>query len=225
MQALPDPADLAAGAEIETLLDASEVISARLIVQIRVSDEILERLGKKAGDRGLSFDRDQPDPLQGFLGKRQGDVSSLIHVFVCNTVSREILTRLARLAGSCTAARTAVVRLRPRAKLGPRTCPPFSRHIYRLDVILHGMATVGERFQVVIERDVRGELGIQPGDRAIETIESGRLVITFLPPRHRRSLRGRLAGAGRVENYALERDRLGEQLARDDAGRRRRDRP
>lgn len=87
------------------------------------------------------------------------------------------------------------------------------------------MATVGERFQVVIERDVRGELGIQPGDRAIETIENGRLVITFLPRRHRRSLRGRLAGAGRIEDFARERDRLGEKLAREDPQRGGRDRP
>ncbi|MGH9380138.1 MAG: AbrB/MazE/SpoVT family DNA-binding domain-containing protein [Thermoanaerobaculia bacterium] len=87
------------------------------------------------------------------------------------------------------------------------------------------MATVGERFQVVIERDVRGELGIQPGDRAVETVENGRLVITFLPRRHRRSLRGRLADAGRIEDFAVERDRLGERLARDDAERGGRDRP
>lgn len=81
------------------------------------------------------------------------------------------------------------------------------------------MATVGERFQVVIERDVRGELGIQPGDRAIETVENGRLVITFLPPRHRRSLRGRLAAAGSIQDFASERDRLGNALAREDAER------
>lgn len=92
-------------------------------------------------------------------------------------------------------------------------------------IILCGMATVGERFQVVIERDVRRELGIQRGDRALETIENGRLVITYLPRRHRRSLRGRLADAGRVEDYALERGRVGEQLAREDAERGRRDRP
>jgi AbrB family looped-hinge helix DNA binding protein len=64
------------------------------------------------------------------------------------------------------------------------------------------MATVGERFQLVIEREVRRELGIQPGDRAVETIENGRLVVTFLPALHRRSLQGALAGRGRVSDMA-----------------------
>ena len=68
------------------------------------------------------------------------------------------------------------------------------------------MATVGERFQLVIERDVRRELGISPGDRAIETVENGRLVVTFLPARHRRSLLGRLAGRGRIRDMADLRD-------------------
>ncbi len=79
------------------------------------------------------------------------------------------------------------------------------------------MATVGERFQLVIERDVRRELGISPGDRAIETIENGRLVITFLPSRHRRSLLARLAGRGRIEDMADLRDdrTLGDLLARE----------
>ena len=70
------------------------------------------------------------------------------------------------------------------------------------------MATVGERYQIVIERGVRNELGIRPGDRAIETIENGRLVVTFLPAPHRRSLLGRLAGPGRIEDFSDYRDGL-----------------
>lgn len=81
------------------------------------------------------------------------------------------------------------------------------------------MATVGERFQVVIERDARRELGVQPGDRAVETVENGRLVITFLAPRHRRSLLGRLAGKGRVQDPSVERDLVSDLLAREDADR------
>lgn len=65
---------------------------------------------------------------------------------------------------------------------------------------------MGDRFQVVIERDVRRELGIQPGDRAVETVEHGRLVITFLPARHRRSLLGRLTGTGEIDDFADYRD-------------------
>lgn len=83
------------------------------------------------------------------------------------------------------------------------------------------MATVGERYQVVIERDARRELGVQPGDRAVETIENGRLVITFLPARHRRSMRGILAGPGPAADAVAERDAVAELLAREDAERRR----
>lgn len=85
-----------------------------------------------------------------------------------------------------------------------------------------GMATVGERYQLVIERDVRLALGVHPGDRAVETIENGRLVITFLPPRHTRSLMGSLAGPhGPVEEMSVVRDRMADMLAREDAERQR----
>jgi len=85
--------------------------------------------------------------------------------------------------------------------------------------ILFCMATVGERYQVVIERDVRRELGIQPGDRAVEVIDNGRLVITFLPAKHRRSLLGRLAGQRTITDTADARDRMADRLAREDRER------
>jgi len=78
------------------------------------------------------------------------------------------------------------------------------------------MATVGERFQLVIERDVRRRLGVRSGDRAFETIENGRLVITFLPPRHRRSLMGSLAvpdGFGPAPEMSVLRDEMADMLA------------
>lgn len=78
------------------------------------------------------------------------------------------------------------------------------------------MATVGERFQLVIERDVRRKLGVRPGDRAVETIENGRLVITFLPPSHRRSLMGILAGSddpSPVPEMSVLRDEMADMLA------------
>ncbi len=80
------------------------------------------------------------------------------------------------------------------------------------------MATVGERYQVVIESDVRRKLGVQPGDRAVETVEDGRLVITFLPPLHRRSLIGRLAGPGEISDFDeyWKRNAVGEALVRED---------
>lgn len=77
------------------------------------------------------------------------------------------------------------------------------------------MPIVGERYQVVIERRARDQLDVQPGDRAVEIVDGDRLIITFLPGRHRRSLRGRLRGAGRVEDFASYRDSdaLADQLA------------
>ena len=55
---------------------------------------------------------------------------------------------------------------------------------------------VGERFQITIDKVVREELGIKPGDRAIERAEGGRLVIDFMPAPHRESLLGILKQPG-----------------------------
>ena len=49
---------------------------------------------------------------------------------------------------------------------------------------------VGERFQITIDKQVRERLGIEPGDRAVEWVEDGRLVVYFMPRPHRRSLLG-----------------------------------
>lgn len=46
---------------------------------------------------------------------------------------------------------------------------------------------VGERFQITIAREVRKELGIKPGDLAVERVVDGRLVIDFVPKPHRES--------------------------------------
>lgn len=55
---------------------------------------------------------------------------------------------------------------------------------------------VGERYQITIDKKVREQLGIEPGDRAIERVEDGRLVVTFVPRPHRESLLGALRTAG-----------------------------
>jgi bifunctional DNA-binding transcriptional regulator/antitoxin component of YhaV-PrlF toxin-antitoxin module len=49
---------------------------------------------------------------------------------------------------------------------------------------------VGERFQITIDKAVREELGVQPGDLALEHVEGGRLVVDFMPRPHNRSLYG-----------------------------------
>lgn len=55
---------------------------------------------------------------------------------------------------------------------------------------------VGERFQITIDKKVRDELGIQPGDQAVEFVEDGRLVVYFMPKPHNRSLLGILHRPG-----------------------------
>ena len=49
---------------------------------------------------------------------------------------------------------------------------------------------VGERFQITIDKKVREQLGIKPGDQAFEFVEGGKLVVTFLPPANNESMLG-----------------------------------
>lgn len=56
------------------------------------------------------------------------------------------------------------------------------------------MATkVGPKGQVVIEKEIRDRLGVQPGSLAVQRLVGDRVEIYFIPPPHRRSLRGVLA--------------------------------
>lgn len=49
---------------------------------------------------------------------------------------------------------------------------------------------VGERFQITIDKAAREQLGVQPGDHAVEWVEDGRLVVAFLPRPHQESMLG-----------------------------------
>ena len=51
---------------------------------------------------------------------------------------------------------------------------------------------VGERGQITIEKAIREELAIYPGDEAVQRVEAGRIVIDVIPGRHRRSMAGSL---------------------------------
>ena len=57
------------------------------------------------------------------------------------------------------------------------------------------MARVGLRYQLVIDKDVREQLSVRPGDLAFEYVRGDRLIVVFVPRRHTRSLKGCLAGA------------------------------
>ena len=52
---------------------------------------------------------------------------------------------------------------------------------------------VGTKGQLVIEKRIRDQLGIEPGSLAIQRIVDDHVEIYFLPAEHRRSLRGSLA--------------------------------
>lgn len=56
------------------------------------------------------------------------------------------------------------------------------------------MHTVGPKGQIVIAKEIREQLGIQPGWVAVQRVVDGQVVLDFLPAPHRRSLRGILAG-------------------------------
>ena len=53
---------------------------------------------------------------------------------------------------------------------------------------------VGSKGQITIEKEFRDALGIQPGWRAVQSLEADRIVIAFRPPKHNRSLLGILGG-------------------------------
>jgi bifunctional DNA-binding transcriptional regulator/antitoxin component of YhaV-PrlF toxin-antitoxin module len=57
---------------------------------------------------------------------------------------------------------------------------------------------VGTKGQVTIEKEIRNALGVGPGWRAIQRLEGKRVVIEFLPPKHRQSLAGILTDATTV---------------------------
>ena len=52
---------------------------------------------------------------------------------------------------------------------------------------------VGTKGQVVIEKEIRDELGVKPGWLAIQQVVDGHVEIHFFPPEHNESLFGFLA--------------------------------
>jgi AbrB family looped-hinge helix DNA binding protein len=52
---------------------------------------------------------------------------------------------------------------------------------------------VGAKGQIVIEKEIRNRLGIEPGWLALQRLVGDHVEVRFLPPQHDRSLKGSLA--------------------------------
>ena len=79
--------------------------------------------------------------------------------------------------------------------------------------------TVGTKGQITIEKQIRDALGVKPGWRAIQSVENGRAVILFRPPKHNRSLAGILADKTNVRFETNEDLEAAIELAWEEAAR------
>jgi len=52
---------------------------------------------------------------------------------------------------------------------------------------------VGSKGQVVISKEIRERLGVEPGWMALQRLVGDHIEVYFVPPEHRRSLKGSLA--------------------------------
>jgi bifunctional DNA-binding transcriptional regulator/antitoxin component of YhaV-PrlF toxin-antitoxin module len=84
-------------------------------------------------------------------------------------------------------------------------------------------STMSEKGQITISKEIREELGVGQGWRALQRRVGDHVEIHFLPPRHRRSLRGALADGTRRVETEDEFSRAGEEAWA--AGARREDDP
>lgn len=70
---------------------------------------------------------------------------------------------------------------------------------------------VGPKGQVVIAKEIRDRLGIEPGWVTLQRVVDDHVEIAFLPPEHRESLRGSLAPHIRTSVSSEEWERAREQ--------------
>jgi bifunctional DNA-binding transcriptional regulator/antitoxin component of YhaV-PrlF toxin-antitoxin module len=52
---------------------------------------------------------------------------------------------------------------------------------------------VGPKGQIVVAKEIRDRLGVEPGWIALQRLSGDHLEVYFVPPEHRRSLKGSLA--------------------------------
>ena len=65
---------------------------------------------------------------------------------------------------------------------------------------------VGDKGEIVIEKELREQLGIRPGWIALQRLVSNRIEIQFIPPEHDKSLKGSLAEYATEDNAFDDRD-------------------
>jgi bifunctional DNA-binding transcriptional regulator/antitoxin component of YhaV-PrlF toxin-antitoxin module len=77
---------------------------------------------------------------------------------------------------------------------------------------------VGQRGQITIEKAIRNTLGVRPRDIAVQHVEDGRLIVTFVrqPEPHMRSLAGVLGPPPRRPDPGKSWDELVEEAAADE---------
>jgi bifunctional DNA-binding transcriptional regulator/antitoxin component of YhaV-PrlF toxin-antitoxin module len=75
--------------------------------------------------------------------------------------------------------------------------------------------SVGDRGQITIEKEIREKLGVRPRDIAVQQIEDGRLIVTFVKPYepHMRSVAGVLGPPPRLPDPSKSWDELVEEAA------------
>ena len=59
---------------------------------------------------------------------------------------------------------------------------------------------VGDKGEIVIEKELREQLGIRPGWIAMQRLVDNRIEIQFIPPEHDKSLKGNLAEYANEDN-------------------------
>lgn len=78
---------------------------------------------------------------------------------------------------------------------------------------------VGAKGQVVIAKEIRDQLGIEPGWVALQRLEGDHVEVYFIPPEHRKSLKGSLARhvkvpLGQGEEWERAREKAWKKAAR-----------
>ena len=80
---------------------------------------------------------------------------------------------------------------------------------------------VGSKGQIVIEKQIRDELGIEEGSWAVQTVVDGHVEVDFFPPEHNESLYGALSHLTDIvippEEFPAARERARAAAARDNA--------